>query len=265
MTRRLALLAALLLCPLASAAQEFVTAPFITTPDEVVERMLALAQTRPGDLVADLGSGDGRIVIAAARSFGARGLGIELDGTLVAKSRDNAARAGVADRVSFVQGDVLAADFSSASVVTVYLLPGLINQLQPRFLERLQPGTRIVSHAFTMTGWMPDRSETMRISRPHPGQGDESRLHLWIVPAEVRGVWQSARTRIRIHQNFQRIELEGRLLGRDIVSARASLRGREITWDADGVRFEGRLQGGEIAGELAGPDARRPLVLTRAR
>src|SRR5256885_2975340 len=116
--------------------------PFITTPGDVVERMLELAGTQSDDLVADLGSGDGRIVIAAARKYGARGLGIELDQKLVDESRENARKAGVADRVSFVQGDVLAADFSKASVVTVYLLPGLIGQLEPRFLSELKPGTR---------------------------------------------------------------------------------------------------------------------------
>ena len=101
--------------------------------------MLALAQTRPGDLVADLGSGDGRIVIAAAQKFGARGLGIELDQGLVERSRENAARAGVADRVSFVRGDVLAADISAASVVTIYLLPDLMNRLQPSFSSACSP------------------------------------------------------------------------------------------------------------------------------
>jgi precorrin-6B methylase 2 len=252
------------------AAEESPTVPFITTPDEVVQRMLQLAQTRPGDLVVDLGSGDGRIVIAAARAFGARGLGIEIDAGLVEKSRANAVRAGVAERVSFVQGDVLAADISAATVVTVYLLPGLMNRLQPGFLQRLQPGTRIVSHAFTMTGWRPDSRETMRIAGPHPGQGDESSLYLWIVPAEVRGVWQAggthaSGTQIRIHQNFQEIELEGRLLGREIAASRASLRGREILWEANGLRFNGRLEGERIAGELVGPDRRQPLVLTRAR
>jgi precorrin-6B methylase 2 len=247
------------------AAEESITVPFITTPEEVVHRMLQLAETRPGDLVVDLGSGDGRIVIAAAQKFGARGLGIEIDGALVEKSRENARRAGVADRVSFVQGDVLAADISAASVVTVYLLPGLINRLQPRFLQRLQPGTRIVSHAFAMTGWKPDRRETIRIAKPHPGQGDESSLYLWIVPAEARGVWQATGTQIRIHQNFQEIELEGRLLGREITSSRASLRGREILWEANGLRFHGRLQGELIAGELVGPDRRQPLLLTRGR
>ena len=265
MIRRItAILLSLVAVPVLEA-QESLTVPFITTPDEVVQRMLQLAETRPGDLVVDLGSGDGRIVIAAAQKFGARGLGIEIDAGLVAKSRDNAARAGVADRVSFVQGDVLAADISAASVVTLYLLPGLINRLQPRFLERLQPGTRIVSHAFTMTGWRPDRRETMRISTPHPGQGDESSLYLWIVPAEVRGLWQATGTQIRIHQNFQEIELEGRLLGREITSSRGSLRGREVAWEANGLRFQGRLQGELIAGELVGPDRRQPLLLTRGR
>jgi SAM-dependent methyltransferase len=227
--------------------------------------MLELAGTRAEDLVMDLGSGDGRIVIAAAEKFGARALGIELDRGLVEKSRQNARQAGVAERASFVQGDVLAADISRATVVTVYLLPGLINRLQPRFLERLQPGTRIVSHAFTMTGWRPDRSETIRIHKPHPGQGDESTLHLWIVPAEVRGVWQGPGTQLRIHQNFQDIEIEGRLAGREVKASRATLIGREIAWEADGTRFRGRMDGNLIAGELVAPDRRMPLLLNRSR
>jgi precorrin-6B methylase 2 len=258
-------LIALSLSSVAGVAEESLTVPFITTPDEVVYRMLQLAQTRPGDLVVDLGSGDGRIVIAAAKDFGARGLGIELDGALVEKSRANAVRAGVAERVSFVRGDVLAADISAATVVTVYLLPDLMNRLQPRLLEHLQPGTRVVSHAFTMTGWRPDGRETMRIAKPHAGQGDESTLHLWIVPAQVRGVWQASGTQLRIQQNFQEIELEGRLLGREIGASRASLRGREIEWEANGLRFRGSLQGERITGELVGPDRREPFVLTRAR
>jgi protein-L-isoaspartate O-methyltransferase len=254
------------LASVALASEESLSpVPFITTPDDVVYRMLQLAETSADDVVMDLGSGDGRIVIAAAQKFGARGVGIELDGALVQKSRDNARRAGVAERVSFVQGDVLSSDISAASVVTVYLLPGLINRLQPRFLERLRPGTRIVSHAFTMTGWKPDGRETMRIARAHPGQGDESTLYLWIVPAEVRGLWQASGTELRIHQNFQEIELEGRLIGRELTSSRASLRGREIAWEADGVRFRGRMEGDVITGELVGPDRRLPMLLTRRR
>jgi predicted RNA methylase len=249
----------------AATADEWVSAPFITTPEEVVRRMLELAKTGPGDVVVDLGSGDGRIVIAAAQKFGARALGVELDAGLVQKSRDAALKAGVADRVSFVQGDVLAADISAASVVTVYLLPGLINRLPPLFLRQLRPGTRIVSHAFSMAGWQPDDWETLRIAKPHPGQGPESTLYLWIVPADVRGVWQAGATRVRIHQNFQQIELEGRLLGREITASRASLRGTEIVWEANGLRFHGRLQDDIITGELVGPDRREALALKLSR
>ena len=219
--------------------------PFITTPPEVVERMLQLAGTRAGDLVVDLGSGDGRIVIAAAQKFGARGLGIELDAALVEKSRDNAKRMKLEDRVRFVEGDVLRADISGASVVTVYLLPALMVRLQPRFLEELAPGTRIVSHSFTMAGWPPDRSEMVKLSARHPGQGDESRLYLWTVPADVRGVWRGGGLTLRIEQNFQQIDVEG--------ATKARISGREIAWERGGVEFKGRVQGDRIIGpfELA--------------
>jgi hypothetical protein len=231
--------------------------PFITTPDEVVERMLRLAGTGSEDLVVDLGSGDGRIVIAAARKFGARGLGIELDGALVESSRDNVRRANVADRVSIVQGDVLVSDISKASVVTVYLLPSLIGQLQPRFVYELKPGTRIVSHAFGMAGWKPDRSETMHLKQRHPGQGDESTLHLWVVPADVRGTWQGEGWRLRIEQNYQQIEIQG--------AARASLSGADIAWEMGGARFQGRVEGGRMSGELSQSGRTTPLALTRSR
>ena len=235
--------------------------PFITTPAEVVERMLALAGTGPADLVADLGSGDGRIVIAAARRFGARGLGIELDEELVRKSRANARRAGVAERVQFVQGDVLSADFSGASVVTLYLLPEFIGKLQPR-LAALRPGTRIVSHAFHMAGWRPDRSETLRVAGPHPGQGDQSTLYLWIVPADVRGTWvvnggSGRGMRVLIEQDYQELDVQG--------AAEATLRGTEISWRSPQGRFRGRVDGTRIVGELSAGERVVPVTLARER
>jgi len=243
---RALLLAAALAAP--AAAEEIETRPpLITTPPEVVERMLSMAGTRAGDLVVDLGSGDGRIVIAAAQKFGARGLGIELDGALIEKSRAAARAAKVDDKVSFVQGDVLAADISRATVVTVYLLPSLMGRLQARFIAELAPGTRIVSHAFAMAGWTPDASEVVRLKARHPGQGDESTLHLWIVPAEVRGLWRAPGLSIRIEQNYQRIEVQG--------ARAAALSGRDISWDG----FRGRIEGHRIVGELAG----RPIELRR--
>jgi precorrin-6B methylase 2 len=224
--------------------------PFITTPGDVVERMLEMAGTGPGDLVADLGSGDGRIVIAAARRFGARGLGIELDEQLARDSRENARIAGVADKVSIVQGDVLTADFSRASVVTVYLLPGLIEKLQARFINELKPGTRVVSHAFRMTGWRPDKAQTVRVTQPHTGQGDESTLYLWIVPAEVRGTWSGGGRSLRIEQNYQEIDVEG--------ASEARLSGDRISWTTARGAFRGRVQGERIVGDDG-------VVLARSR
>ena len=241
------LLAMLLVAPSLHADENEWRPPVITTPPEVVARMLEMAGTRPEDLVIDLGSGDGRIVIAAAQKFGARALGIELDAALVEKSRHNARAAGVGEKAGFVQGDVLVADISRASVVTVYLLPALMAKLQARFIDELAPGTRIVSHSFGMAGWAPDRTETVRITQRHPGQGDESRLHLWVVPADVRGVWRGPGMQFRIEQSYQRIEVEG--------ASGARLSGREIAWDG----FQGRVQGNRMVGELAG----RPVELTR--
>jgi precorrin-6B methylase 2 len=251
-----AFLLLLLVAVQANADDADLRPPFITTPDVVVERMLELAGTRAQDVVMDLGSGDGRIVIAAARGFGARGIGIELDRALVEQSRRNARSAGVAERVSFVQGDVLTADLSEASVVTLYLLPGLIGRLQPRFIGELRPGTRIVAHAFAMAGWKPDRSEVMRIAQPHPGQGPESRLYLWVVPAEVRGTWRGGGREVRIEQNYQQIDVAG--------ASDARLSGREISWRTGEGRFHGRVEASRMTGELTAPDGRRQaLVLTR--
>ena len=263
MMRRLILLLAVF-CAAAVAEEGAQTPPFITTPDEVVERMLRLAATGPGDVVIDLGSGDGRIVIAAAQKFGARGIGIELDPRLVEKSRDNARLADVAERVSFIEGDVLVTDISQASVVTVYLLPFLIDKLQPRFLE-LKPGTRVVSHAFGMVGWKPDRAESMRLTKPHPGQGDESMLYLWVVPAEVRGTWQSSDLRLRIYQNYQELEVEGSLGRRVLFGAQGMVSGYDVAWEAKGTRFRGRLEGTRLVGDLLVDGRTESVVFTRAR
>jgi SAM-dependent methyltransferase len=259
-----ALVAAL---PLFAPAQEGEQRPpFVTTPSDVVMRMLRLAGAGPGDLVADLGSGDGRIVIAAARELGARGLGIELDPALVEKSRENAQAAGVADRVKFVQGDVLLADISQASVVTVYLLPQLMQKLQPRLLDELQPGSRIVSHAFAMSGWKPDRYESLRVEASHPGQGDVSTVFLWIVPAKARGAWRSEDGwQLRVRQNFQEVEVEAALDGRAVPVSAARLAGRELRWRATGASFSGRIEGERILGELVSGGKASPLVFTRAR
>jgi SAM-dependent methyltransferase len=256
--RRLALTAvALVLCTRAAAQEGSALAPYIHTPADVVERMLELAGTGAGDFVVDLGSGDGRIVIAAARRFGARGLGIEWDASLVAQSRRNAEAAGVGERARFLEGDVLVADLSQATVVTAYLLPDLMWRLMPRFVGELRPGARIVSHAFSMPGWAPDRVEKLRVVSSEPGQGATSTLYLWIVPANARGEWQSGEERIRIAQSYQQISVEGATLAR--------LRGREISWEMPGRRFEGRVEGKRIVGRLQTGAGTREATFLRAR
>ena len=241
-------------------------APFITTPEEVVERMLRLAGTGPADTVLDLGSGDGRIVIAAAKTFGARGVGVDIDAKLVALSRENARKAGVADRTLFEERDALKTDLTRASVVTVYLLPFLIDQLQPRFLDELRPGARIVTHAFGMKGWRPDRSEIVRVVKrqsSEASQGETSEIHLWIVPAQARGDWQAAGWKLSIHQNFQEIEVDGESGGRPLAVRKAKLEGATLEFSGEGYSFRGRVEGKRIAGELTRGGATVPITFTK--
>jgi SAM-dependent methyltransferase len=145
---------------------------FVPTPDEVVEAMLRLADVGANDVVYDLGSGDGRIPITAARRFGARGVGIELDPALVAQATRSAQQAGVADRVRFVEGDIFESDISPATVVTLYLLTSINERLRPKLQKELRPGTRIVSHQFRMGDWEPERDVVV----------DFRSLFLWRVP-----------------------------------------------------------------------------------
>ena len=173
------LLAAWAFAPLAGAALSE-DVPFVVTPDNVTLEMLKLANVGPGDYLIDLGSGDGRIVIIAAKRFSARGLGVEIVPDLVKKSRENAARAGVADRAEFREQDLFATDLSKATVVTLYLLPEVNLQLLPR-LQKLKPGTRIVSHDWDMGDWKPDKTIVVDAPDKPIGREKSSRLYLWVV------------------------------------------------------------------------------------
>ncbi|HEX2542497.1 MAG TPA: methyltransferase domain-containing protein [Caldimonas sp.] len=189
-------------------AQEEV--PFITSPDAVTLQMLRSADVRPSDFVLDLGSGDGRIVITAARLFGARGLGVEIVPELVQKSRDNARRAGVEARAEFREQDLFKTDLSPASVITLYLLPEVNLQLRPALLA-LKPGTRIVSHDWDMGDWRPDRTTELEVPDKQVGREKKSRVHLWIVPAPVAGAWCGRGplrdSRLHVDQRFQNYEM----------------------------------------------------------
>ncbi|MGZ5583272.1 MAG: methyltransferase domain-containing protein [Usitatibacter sp.] len=195
----------------ASGAGAVEEVPFIATPDNVILAMLQLAKVGPEDYVIDLGSGDGRIVIMAAKRFGARGLGVEIVPELVEKSRQAASVAGVAELAHFREQDLFKADLSPASVVTLYLLPEVNLQLRPRILQ-LRPGTRIVSHDWDMADWEPDRSITVAAPDKTIGREKSSRVHLWIVPAHLDGEWcglgKHRGTTLAIAQSFQKLHGE---------------------------------------------------------
>lgn len=187
--------------PHSAKAQDEV--PFVTTPDAVTLAMLELAGVQRSDYVVDLGSGDGRIVITAAKRFGARGLGVELVPDLVAQSQRNAQAAGVAHLVSFRQQDLFDTALEPATVITMYLLPAVNRQLRPRLLA-LAPGTRIVSHDWDMGDWLPDRSLTLDVPDKPIGLNKSSTVHLWVVPARVQGLWCGDDSQLQITQRFQR-------------------------------------------------------------
>ena len=199
-----------------SQAQPAEEVPFITTPDNVTLEMLNAAGVKRGDHVIDLGSGDGRIVILAAKRFEATGLGVEMDPRLVEVSKTNARNAGVADKVEFREQDLFKTDLTRASVITMYLLPEVNLQLRPSLLA-LKPGTRIVSHDWDMGDWRPDRTTVVPVPNKAVGLEKSSRVHLWTVPARVDGLWCAVGllrgASIRLTQKYQ--AFEGVLAWRD--------------------------------------------------
>jgi len=202
--------------------------PYVTTPPNVVEAMLSLAQVKAGDFVLDLVSGDGRIVISAATSRGARGMGVEIDPKLVELSNDNATKAGVADRVRFVEQDLFKTDLSPASVITMYLLPDVNIKLRPSLLK-LKPGTRIVSHDWYMGDWEPDAKVVLDVPEKTLGLKKESTLMLWKVPATVEGTWASGRVlAMDLKQRYQMLSGTVHFRGRAYPAATGRVDGDRV-------------------------------------
>ena len=225
---------------------------WVPTPDEVVERMLNMAQAKPEDYVIDLGAGDGKIAIAAAKKFGARSLGVEYNPDMVAHAQRNAQAAGVLGKAQIVQGDIFVTDFTQATVLTLYLLPSLNMKLRPQILA-MRPGTRVVAHAFNMEDWEPDETSDV----------DGRRVYLWIVPASVAGRWAlelsgagaSEKLSLNVDQRFQKIEGVA-YLGSILAGLREPrLSGFRISFayvDNHGVRrdFAGRVTGSTMEGSF---------------
>jgi len=234
-----ALLAVLVLSGAARAWDDG-SVPFVVSPQEVVHRMLRIAEVGPNDMLIDLGSGDGRVVIGAAQR-GARGLGVDIDPGLVAEARANAERAGVAARARFEHRDLFETDLSQASVITMYLLPEINLKLMPRLLA-LAPGTRVVSHDWDMGPWLPDETLAVRSpDKPVGGRNGLAYIHLWVVPAQVAGEWRGrieglgGEWLIRIRQTYQMLDLDARESGREMLVRASRLRGREIKLVVSGL------------------------------
>ena len=264
----------LLACGATRSAE--IAAPYVPTAPSVVERMLEIAGVRPDDYLIDLGSGDGRIVITAARKYGTRGHGIEFEPDLVALARKNARAAGVSDRATFEEADLWTADLSKATVVTIYLLTRSTLKLRERLLE-LRPGTRIVSHAGSMGEWKADHFEMLDVrDKVRTDAPSRTYIYFWTVPARVAGVWRwsaalggaTQKYELTLSQQFQNVTGTVRAGGFEMPLDEAKLEGErislaftaEIAGQRVRQRLEGRVQNGEIVGTIvAGSTAERSV------
>jgi SAM-dependent methyltransferase len=232
---------------------------WLPTPDALMDKMLTVARITPQDVVYDLGAGDGKMAIAAARQFGARAIGIEYNARMADLARRNAARAGVANRVRIIQGDIFKEDFSDATVVLLYLLEDINQRLRPTILS-LPPGTRVVSNTFSMGDWEPDQV----LSAVSAGNGPVSTGYFWVVPAQVQGDWLvqgldgSQAARLSLSQRYQHIAGLLTTAGKTQALLGASLQGAELQFrfvDASGQlkSAKARMAGNVLQGEVIAP------------
>ena len=227
-----------------TVGQEGKDVVWVPTPQAVVDKMLDMAKVTPNDFVMDLGSGDGRTVITAAKR-GARALGIEYNPDMVELSKQNARKEGVTDRAQFMKADLFETDFSKATVITMFLLPEINLKLRPKILN-LKPGTRIVSNTFTMGDWKAD--ETADLGAGGNGNCNESwcTALLWIVPAKVAGTHKLPQGELTLKQEYQMLTGTLRTEGKNIAIANGRVRGEEISFRAGGKDYRGRVVNGKL-------------------
>jgi SAM-dependent methyltransferase len=257
---RLAL--ALLVAPLLAFAQDkpVDAGPYVPSPQSVVSDMLKLAEVGPEDFVIDLGSGDGRIVRTAALVFGARGFGVEIKDELVRQANADARREGIAERVKFVNADLFKTDISPATVLTMYLLPDTVNLLRDKLLAELQPGTRVLSHDYPLSGWIPEKYVQMDLEDKVKISGVTTTLiYLYVVPAKVGGRWQASASgralTLELQQQITRVSGTARTGGRDAALEDVKLRGEQLSFRLAGKTYNGRVNGARIEGRIAGGGA----------
>ncbi len=252
-------------------SKDNIAGPYVPTPWVIVQEMLKLADIRGEDVVYDLGSGDGRLVITAAKRFGARGVGVELQRELVEMARVSAEREGVADRVKFVQGDLFETDIRSANVVMLYLLPRFVTRLVPKFRAELKPGTRIVSHDYPLAPWPPDKELAMDVPEKEMISGTSwTRLYYYVVPARVQGVWElilpkslaGAPLVLQITQEPDAVGAVVRDGNNELYLRDLTVRGEQVRfgllYKGRLLAFEGTVAGDAMTGELRARDLRGP-------
>ena len=231
---------------------------WVPTAQALVDKMLDMAKATPGDYVIDLGSGDGRTVITAAKR-GIKAHGIEYNPEMVILSKLNAEKAGVADKATFAHGDIFESDFSKATVITLFLLPNLNVKLRPTLLQ-MKPGTRVVSNSFDMGDWQPDRTEQ--------AEGECAswcRAHLWIIPAQVEGTWRLGESELTIGQKYQLFT--GKLTTGNVIApiTKGRLDGDRITFTAAGTEYTGRVSGDAMEGSSKAAGAEAKWRATRVK
>ena len=233
--------------------------PYVPSPQSVVSDMLRYADVGPNDFIIDLGSGDGRIVLTAAKVFGARGFGVEIKDDLVRKSNEAAEKEGLAERVKFLKQDLFKTDMSQASVITMYLLPDTVNLLKDKFLAELKPGTRIVSHDYPLTGWIPEKYVQMDLEDKVQISGVTTTLiYLYVVPAKVAGKWNAQMpaavskqpATLSLNQQLTRVSGSVRIDGKEVPLEEVKLRGDQLSFRLAGRRgqFSGQVKGRQIEG-----------------
>ena len=262
----------LLFCCRTAGAQELSKLPYVPTPQIVVDEMLKLANVGTADFVVDLGSGDGRMIITAARNFKAKGLGVDIDAGLVSLAQKQAKAAGIADLAKFIEQDMFKADVSKATVITLYVLPDFMEKLRPKLLKELRPGTRIVAHDYHMGDWYPDRQFSMTVPEKVKANGtDKAYLYLWIVPSLISGDWrmeldtESGRqiVALSINQRYQMINASAENIFGPMKIDNATLRGDQISFDlplgAQTYRFTGKVENSKMAGNAVTSGGTRPV------
>ena len=247
--------------------------PYVPSPQSVVSDMLRYADVGPQDFLIDLGSGDGRIVLTAAKVFGARGFGVEIKDELVKKSNEAAKNEGLADRVRFMKQDLFKTDMSQATVITMYLLPDTVNLLKDKFLAELRPGTRIVSHDYPLTGWIPEKYVQMDLEDKVQISGVTTTLiYLYVVPAKVAGSWKAQMpaalskqpATLSLKQQLTRVSGSLRLDGKDVPMEDVKLRGDRLTFKLSGRRgeFSGLVKDKTIEGIVETGGTKSPWSAT---